>query len=148
MPKQVSPPVAKEAVSVRQAQQKELIVEQLTKVPIVHHACEKIGISRASYYRWRKDDKEFAKACDEAIAKGVLLVNDMAESMLLSAIREGSITPIIFWLKNRHPAYKTKIEVTPKTQDDETLTPEQEEAIRNALRLSSISLSKSNDDST
>ena len=132
--------MAKEAVAVRQERQKELIAEQLTKVPIVHHACEKVGISRASYYRWRKEDKEFAKACDEAIAKGVLLVNDMAESQLLSAIRDGSITPIIFWLKNRHPAYRTKIEVTPKTQDDETLTPEQEEAIRNALRLASTSL--------
>ena len=147
MPKQVSPPVAKEAVAVRQERQKELIAEQLEKVPIIHHACEKVGISRASYYRWRKEDREFAKTCDDAIAKGVLLVNDMAESQLLSAIRDGNMTGVIFWLKSRHPAFRTRLEVTPKTQDDETLTPEQEEIIRNALRLASISLPKPDNES-
>ena len=41
----------------KQDASKELLVEQLKKTPIVQVVCEKIGVSRASYYRWRKDDK-------------------------------------------------------------------------------------------
>ena len=42
---------------------KELILEQLRKTPIVQVACEKTGIARATYYRWRKKDKRFLEGC-------------------------------------------------------------------------------------
>lgn len=138
MPSEVTPPQAKEAIAVRQERQKELIVEQLRKTPIVQIACEKVDISRATYYRWRKDDKDFARAADEAIHSGVQLVNDMAESQLLAAIRDQNMTAIIFWLKSRHPAYTTRLQVTAKTDNDDPLTPEQEEIIKEALRRSSL----------
>ena len=82
---------------------KELLIEQLKKTPIVQVACEKVGVGRATYYRWRKEDEEFAKLADEAISEGNFLVNDMAESQLMSAIRDKNLTAIIFWLKH-HPA--------------------------------------------
>ena len=59
-------------------------------------ASEKSGVGRATYYRWRKDDKEFAKSTDEALLEGSLLVNDMAESKLISAIRDQSLGAIVF----------------------------------------------------
>lgn len=118
---------------------KELLIEQLKKTPIVQVACEKVGVGRATYYRWRKEDEDFAKLADESIAEGNFLVNDMAESQLMSAIRDKNLTAIIFWLKHHHPSYATKVEVTARLrQDDEQLTPEQEALVMRALKLASV----------
>lgn len=126
-------------VDKRQAKNKELILEQLKKRPIVQIACEKTGIGRATYYRWRKEDADFAEKADQALQEGSLLVNDMAESQLMSAIRDKNLTAIIFWLKNHHPNYATKVEVTAKLRaDSETLTPEQEALVTRALQLAAL----------
>lgn len=130
----------------RQERNKELLIEQLRKTPIVQIATEKISISRATYYRWRKEDDAFAKEADQALEDGRLLMNDMAESQLLSAIRDQNMTAIIFWLKNRHPAYAPRLQVTAKTETEEPLTPEQEETIREALRHASLLPSTSSHD--
>lgn len=94
--------------------QKNLFLEQLTKTPIVQFACEKTGISRASYYRWRKDDPAFALAANEAIDEGVLLVNDLAESKLISAIKNDSLAATKFWLQFRHKAYSRPVIIVEK----------------------------------
>ena len=126
-------------VDKRQAKNKEELLEQLKKRPIVQIACEKAGIGRATYYRWRKEDKEFAEKADQALQEGSLLVNDMAESQLMSAIRDKNLTAIIFWLKNHHPSYATKVEVTAKLKaDSEALTPEQEALVTKALQLAAL----------
>ncbi len=118
---------------------KTLLVEQLKKTPIVQICCEKINIGRATYYRWHNDDPDFARLADEAIAEGSLLVNDMAESQLMAAIRDQNLTAIIFWLKHHHPLYATKVEVTARLKrDEEQLTPEQEELVVKALKLASV----------
>ena len=118
---------------------REILLEQLKKTPIVQLACEKTGISRATYYRWRKEDPEFAALADIAIEEGSLLINDMAESQLLSAIKDKNMTAIIFWLKHHHRAYATKIEISASTKDqDEVLSEEQEALIRHALELASL----------
>ena len=45
----------------RMKKEKELIIKQLKKTPIVQLACEKTGVGRATYYRWRKVDKRFKR---------------------------------------------------------------------------------------
>jgi hypothetical protein len=118
---------------------KQLLIEQLKKTPIIQIACEKINIGRATFYRWKKDDENFSTQVDEALLDGNELVNDMAESQLMSAIRDKNLTAIIFWLKNHHQSYATKIEVTAKLKhDDEQLTPEQEALVMKALKLASV----------
>jgi len=118
---------------------KELLITQLKKTPIVQLACEKTGIGRATYYRWRKDDKRFTKASDMAIRDGSALINDMAESQLLSAIRDKNMTAIIFWLKHHHPSYETRIELKhAMAGSEEKLTPKQEEIIRQAIEYRQI----------
>lgn len=117
---------------------KELLIEQLKRTPIVQLACEKIGISRATYYRWRKEDEEFIKITDESLAEGKLLVNDMAESQLMSAIRDRNMTAIIFWLKHHHPSYGTRVEITARIQDKQELTSEQKALVEEALRLAAL----------
>lgn len=117
----------------------ELLLEQLKKTPIVQVACEKVGVGRASYYRWRKENEIFAEQADLSITEGSLLVNDMAESQLMAAIRDKNLTAIIFWLKHHHPHYATKVEVTARLKsDNETLTPEQEALVTKALKLATL----------
>lgn len=83
----------------RVGENKQLMIEQLKRLPIVQIACEKMGISRSSFYRWKNDDPEFAKAINQALREGKQFINEMAESQLLSAIKERNLTAIIFWLK-------------------------------------------------
>lgn len=118
---------------------KKLIIELLCKTPIVSIATEKTGIGRSTYYRWRKTDKRFESEADAAIAQGSLLVNDIAESQLLNAIRDGNLTAIIFWLKYHHASYETRIELRQVFgKAEQKLNKRQQEIIRQALKITSI----------
>lgn len=123
----------------KQNQQKELLLEQLQKAPIIQLACEKVGVARATFYRWKKLDAEFDQQVDTAIETGEKLINDMAESQLLSAIRDRNLTAIIFWLKHHHARYATRVEVTAQLKRaPEQLTPEQEAVVMKALELAAL----------
>jgi ACT domain-containing protein len=113
---------------------KSTVVKQLKKTPIVQVSCKKVGISRATFYRWKKEDKEFANDAEAAIEEGLGLINDMAESQLITAIKEGNLTGIIFWLKNHHRQYSPKLEVTTK-DGDIPLTEEQKILIKKSLAM-------------
>lgn len=134
------------ASDLKQARQKELIIEQLRKTPVVQIVMEKLSISRSSYYRWRQEDPEFAKACDEALEEGCGLVNDLAESQLMAAIRDGNLTGVIFWLRSHHDKYKNKVEVNASIKNvSEQLTPEQQAIVEQALRLANLTDSDDSD---
>lgn len=120
----------------------EPFLDELRKVPIVQVACEKVGLSRNTVYRWRKEDKSFAKKMDEAQAEGVELVSDMSESQLLTLIKEKNYSGISFWLRHRNNNYKNKLEITNK-DDSEELTPSQAKIVKHALKLAKITKSNS-----
>lgn len=127
------------SIEARKSAEQASLLEQLRKLPIVSIVCEKTGIGRATYYRWKKEDEGFAKAADEALSDGTQLVSDMAESQLLTAIRDGNLGAVMYWLKHRNPHYNNKLEVTARLkQIDHELTPEQEAAITEALKLASF----------
>jgi hypothetical protein len=119
---------------------KQLFIEQLKTVPIIQITCQKTSISRTTYYRWRDKDKDFREKSDVALKEGISFVNDMAESQLISAIKEGNMTGIIFWLKNRHQNYDTtKLQISSSAVDkNEPLTPEQQEIVKKALQMATI----------
>ncbi len=117
---------------------KKLFLENLKRVPIIQVACEKSGVSRATVYRWRDKDKKFKKSLEEALSEGEALVNDMGESQLITLIREKNFSAIRFWLNHRHEKFKESVEITAKIEKQENLTPEQEEVVREALRLAAI----------
>ncbi len=117
---------------------KKLFIENLKKVPIVQVACEKSGVSRATVYRWRDKDKKFRKTLDQALSEGEALVNDMGESQLILLIKEKNFSAIRFWLNHRHEKFKERVEVTTKNEKQEELTREQEELVKDALRLASL----------
>lgn len=105
-------------------------LDQLRKIPIVQVSCEKVGVSRNSVYRWRKEDPDFAKQMDEALAEGEAMVNDMSEGQLLSLIREKNFPAISFWLRKRNPRFRDKVEVTGRIEHIEELSTEQKVALK------------------
>lgn len=123
------------ASDLKQTRLKELMVEQLKKTPVIQICCEKLTISRSSYYRWRVEDKKFAEECDKALGEGCELVNDLAESQLLSAIRDQNLGATIFWLRNHHQKYRNKVEVMASIKNlDPVLTKEQREIVGKGLQ--------------
>lgn len=107
-----------------------VFLEQLKTIPNISLACEKVGLSRNTVYRWRNEDPDFKKRLDEALGSGVESVNDLAESKLVAQINSGNMQAIRYWLDNnkkgymrprpkdfwetiREPNYVTKIEIVP-----------------------------------
>lgn len=126
-------------MSRNQQKDKEKLLDQLKKTPIVQVACERCGVPRATYYRWRKDDESFAEACEAAVEESTGFVNDMAESQLIAAIKEKNMTAIIYWLKSNHAKYATKIHLSGQIGHRfDALTPEQAEIVAKALELSGL----------
>ncbi len=117
---------------------KEALLEQLRKTPIIQIACEKLNISRMSFYRWKQEDKDFAGKVDEALLDGQLLVNDLAESQLISAVKDRNMHAIMAWLKHHHPSYKTRIEIEGELEVIQELSPEQQEVVMHAIKLANF----------
>ncbi|MDO8558361.1 MAG: hypothetical protein Q7S09_04215 [bacterium] len=124
---------------VRQDKNKEHMLDKLRKLPIIEAACREVGIGRASYYRYRKDDPEFAKAADDAIAHGEDFISDMSETQLIALIKDRNIPAISMWLRAHRAKYSTKVEISGSVKSiNESLTPEQESAVQAALKLASL----------
>jgi len=126
-------------MSRNQQQDKDKLIERLRKMPIAEVAFNQVGLPRTTYYRWRKEDEAFAVACDEAIKHSSDLINDMAESQLIAAIKDKNLTAIMYWLKHHHPKYAARIELDAHIRhDQQELTPEQAQIVAHALRLAGI----------
>lgn len=77
---------------------------------IIKAACNKAGISRETYYNWRKADPEFAKACDET----EVMTHSMVEDVLKTMILEKNPSAVFFYLKTKckHLGYVERVEST------------------------------------
>lgn len=124
----------------RTKQNQDLMVEQLKKIPIIQVVCEKLGIARSTYYRWRIDNPKFAQQADLALREGIGLINDLAEGQLISAIRDQNLTAVMYWLNHRHASYTNKLEVTTKTSYQ--LDSKQKQLIKKALQHASLLVEK------
>lgn len=114
---------------------KERLIEALKEMPIIQIACKKAGVSRATYYRWRKEDKEFLRNSEDALLHGIEFINDMGESQLITLIKEKKMPAIALWLKHNHKRYGAKVQTyTPGLSKDD-LTPEENEIALEALSL-------------
>jgi len=118
---------------------KETILKELKEMPIIQFACKKTGVSRATYYRWRRESKKFAKEADEALAEGEAFITDMSESQLVQMIRDRNFQAIQLWLRHHHPKYTNKVEFTGSLNvKEEPLTPDQEKLVEKALKLAGL----------
>lgn len=92
---------------------KKTIIEMLkATLGNVSQACLEVGISRNTFYQWKKDDIDFANQVNDI--EDVII--DFVESSLLNQIKNGNTTATIFYLKTKgkHRGYieKSEIEVS------------------------------------
>ena len=85
---------------------------------------------------------------DDAIATSSDLINDMAESQLISAIKEKNLTAIMYWLRHHHPTYIARIKIDANLRrESEELTPEQAIVVEQALIKAGLLSAKAEEDS-
>ena len=77
---------------------KESILEALEKsLGVVTMACKSADVPRSTYYKWLKEDDEFAKAVKDI--ENIAL--DFGESQLHKQIGDGNTSATIFFLKTK-----------------------------------------------
>ncbi len=82
-----------------------VFLEQLRTIPNISLACEKVGLSRNTIYRWCNEDQDFKERLDNAIKTGTESINDLAESKLINHINSGNLRAIQYWLDNNKRNY-------------------------------------------
>ena len=80
---------------------KQKFLEELRKVPIIEKACDKVGISRMTYYRWSGSNPSFKKEVGLAMSMGVDRIDDVSNAKLLQLINEGDFRSIAYWYEKR-----------------------------------------------
>ena len=93
--------------------QQEKVLENLRESGNVSFACKKAGLSRETYYRWVKEDEDFALKADQAMCDGKSYMNDLAHNQLRRSIGEGHFPAIKFQLNNCHEDYHPKKTTSP-----------------------------------
>jgi hypothetical protein len=125
-------------IELRQKKLKEAFLEQLKRTPTIETACQKVGVGRATVYRWRDQSNKFRDQIESALHEGRTFMSDIAENQLFSLIGEKKYEAIRLYLSTHNPRYSNKLEVSGSVMSDTPLTKEQKKLIREALKLSSI----------
>lgn len=123
----------REATGSKELKQK--IVQALREIPIITYVCQKTGVPKPTYYKWRKIDKAFYQASEDAIRTGKININDVAKSQLINHIKNGDYRSISFWLKHNDTDFNPKMTVQIKDEDlvyDEHQLRELATAMKNA----------------
>ena len=77
---------------------KEAMLQALeNSLGVVTVACKQTEIPRSTYYKWLKEDEEFAKSVKEI--ENIAL--DFAESQLHTQMKDGNTSATIFYLKTK-----------------------------------------------
>ncbi len=88
---------------------KQKLLQEIEKVGNVYSSCLKIGVNKATYYRWKKEDKEFAKLAIKAEKTGRENMCDIAEHALMQNVKEKKMDAIKYVLGHNSTRYKPKI---------------------------------------
>jgi hypothetical protein len=87
-------------------------LEELAKAPIITNACNNVGLSRQTIYRWMECSSAFRKKVNDSIKSGISSINDLAESKLVKKIKQEDFQAIKYWLDNNKKNY-----IRPRTKD-------------------------------
>jgi len=96
---------------------KEKVLEALEQsLGVVTFACKSVGVGRSTFYKWCKEDEDFAKQVKDI--EGVAL--DFAESQLFKQIKNDNTSATIFYLKTkgRKRGYWEKQQMDMTTDDE------------------------------
>lgn len=86
--------------------EKSKFIEYLRETPLVSFACKKVGLSRATFYRWYKDDKEFKESVQLVLQQGRENINDLAKATLIKMIKGENFNAIRFWLQHNDIVFR------------------------------------------
>src|SRR5665213_267241 len=78
---------------------KQKFLDELRDRPNISVAAKRVGIAKATVYRWRKDDADFKKELQAALTEGREGITDLAEGKLIGAIHKGEKWAILTWLE-------------------------------------------------
>ncbi len=70
----------------------------------ISNMCRSVGVTRKTFYKWLKEDKEF----NQAIQNAEWDLHDDVRDALIQKIADGSSTDIQFYLRKRHPDFIDK----------------------------------------
>ena len=126
-------------------------IQIIADTPFVNHACKKVGISRATFYRWMKDNKGFRDAVSQALKDGRENTVEIAEAVLLKKMREGDLGATKYYLSFNSERYaprraaptpainedvrKVLIEAMRTIQEHQPMSTGDREQVKRALRL-------------
>jgi hypothetical protein len=80
-------------------------IKTLEDAPFVSYAAKKVGISRATIYRWMNSNQEFREAVNVALDSGRNHVGDIAEMSLVELIKSKNLAAIKFFLQHNNRRY-------------------------------------------
>ena len=96
------------------------LLAEIEKAPVIQVACDKVGISRNTFYRWIKEDSELMGRVSEAMSLGNGLVSDVAISNVLEGIKRKDVMYTKYWLSHKHPDFRRPF--VHKVDSDDFLT--------------------------
>jgi hypothetical protein len=89
---------------------KQKLLNEISKFGNVYLSCLKMGVDKATYYRWKQQDKEFRKLANQAEKIGRENICDVAEHSLLKNVKDGNQRSIEYTLGHNSKRYKRKKE--------------------------------------
>lgn len=89
---------------------KQKLLKEISNYGNVYLSCLKVGVDKATYYRWKQQDKEFRKLANKAEKIGRENINDIAEHSLLKNVKDGNQRAIEYTLSHNSKRYKRKRE--------------------------------------
>lgn len=125
----------RKAIDDRIVKEKQAFLDALAKQPILSIACERSGVSKATYHRWRSEDQEFANKVDDAMIEGRGLVNDVAKAQLISLIKDKNFQAIKLWLTSLDPDFKPSLTIDGEMQVEKKMSPEEAEEMRHTFEI-------------
>ena len=87
---------------------KNKLVGEIAKSGNVYFSCNRVGIGKSSYYRWKKEDPEFNRSAELAVREGIENNCDVAEHALMLKIKDKDINAIKYQLSHNSPRYMPK----------------------------------------
>ncbi|MFA6515323.1 MAG: hypothetical protein WCT42_03610 [Candidatus Paceibacterota bacterium] len=85
--------------------EKQRFLETLEEVPLISIAAKRMGISKATIYRWKSRSPNFSEQIEKALAKGRDIVNDSVEGRIITQAKNGDFKSQKLWLENNCSRY-------------------------------------------
>lgn len=92
----------------RNSDDRNKIIHILSENPSIGYACKKVGIARATHYRWMKDNPDYKVHVTRALREGRLQWSENAEAVLMKQVQNGNMRAVTFFLTHNDPRYIPK----------------------------------------